>query len=177
MQINLYKKIFNEYFSSDNFVNNIDKAIKTVVSSRRLIIIGNGGSNAVASHLAEDFQKTANIPALCFSDPALITCFANDYGYDKAIAEWLKRHITDGDCLVAISSSGESKNILNAAAYASLQKVDIISLSGFKNNNTLSNKGIVNFHIPAENYGIVECYHQIIMHIILDEIVNGESNK
>jgi D-sedoheptulose 7-phosphate isomerase len=171
MQIELYKKGFNDYFNLPAVAEEINNAVQLIQQSKRIFFVGNGGSNSICSHMMEDYAKIGRIPTFSFSDAALITCFANDYGYDKAIAEWIKIHFTEGDVLVAISSSGKSPNILNAVDFVASQKGKIITLSGFNPGNPLKQKGTINFHIPLENYGIVECYHQVILHIVLDEIV------
>ncbi len=170
MQLNFYKDQFQQYFNKEaeqqmrEAVDLINKKVK------RIFFIGNGGSNAICSHMMEDYAKIAGFPTFSFSDAALITCYANDYGFEHAMAEWLKIHFTQNDLLVTISSSGESKNILNAANYAKGLGGKLITLSGFKTNNQLSSIGDINFHIPVSNYGIVECYHQVILHIILDSL-------
>lgn len=171
MQLNLYKQHFADYFNSPFAGEQILAAVHLLNKKiKRIFFIGNGGSNAICSHMMEDYMKIGGYPTFSFSDPALITCFANDYGYDNAMAEWLKLHFTENDLLVAISSSGESKNILNAVDFVKIKNGKIITLSGFKNNNSLSCRGDINFHINVANYGIVECYHQVILHIILDSL-------
>lgn len=170
MQLNLYKQVFENYFSKGIVEDQINQAVALVKKSKRIFFIGNGGSNSICSHMMEDYMKIARFPTFAFSDAPLITCFANDYGYENAMAEWLKIHFDKGDMLVAISSSGKSPNILNAVEVAKERNGNIITLSGFKQDNPLSSKGNINFHIEAENYGIVECYHQIILHVILDSL-------
>lgn len=171
MQLNLYKEQFQQYFNlvgaEQQMKDSVDLINKKV---KRIFFIGNGGSNAICSHMMEDFAKIGGFPTFSFSDAALITCFANDYGYEQAMKEWLKLHFTESDLLVAISSSGESKSILNAVELAKNLNGHIITLSGFNVNNQLSSKGDINFHIAISNYGIVECYHQVILHIILDSL-------
>jgi D-sedoheptulose 7-phosphate isomerase len=171
MQLNLYKQGFNNYFNNTEVETQINESIELVkTKAKRIFFIGNGGSNSICSHMMEDYAKIARFPTFAFSDAALITCFANDYGYENAMAEWLKLHFTEGDMLIAISSSGESKNILNAVHQAQNKDGTVITFSGFKENNTLSQLGNINFHIPINSYGIVECYHQVILHIILDSL-------
>lgn len=172
MQLDIYKKTFESYFYSAEIKKQINEAVSLVKKSKRIFFIGNGGSNSICSHMMEDYAKIGKYPTFSFSDAALITCFANDYGYENAMVEWLKIHLTSGDLLVAISSSGKSANILNATDFVRSKKADIITLSGFKTNNSLSTKGNINFHIPVENFGIVECYHQVILHVILDSLGN-----
>lgn len=171
MQLSLYKEQFAAYFNTAEAEQQIAAAIELINKKvKRIFFVGNGGSNAICSHMMEDFAKIGGYPTFSFSDATLITCFANDYGYENAMAEWMRLHFTKDDLLVAISSSGESKNILNAAAFAKNKDGYIITLSGFKEGNSLSKKGDINFHIGISNYGIVECYHQVILHIILDSL-------
>ncbi|MES1181628.1 MAG: SIS domain-containing protein, partial [Flavobacterium sp.] len=171
MQLNLYKQQFDNYFKDPAIKKGIDESVAIIKNKvKRIFFIGNGGSNSICSHMMEDFAKIAGFPTFCFSDASLITCFANDYGYERAMEEWLKLHFSENDLLVAISSSGESKNILNAAAYVKNRKGALITLTGFKPDNNLSRMGEVNFHLGISNYGIVECYHQVILHIILDSL-------
>jgi len=170
MQLNSYKSAFDTFFSDGQIANGIEKSVTLVDQAKRIIFIGNGGSNAICSHMMEDYMKIAGKPTLSFSDGALITCFANDYGYEKAIEEWIKFSFQEGDLLVAISSSGESANILNAVDAHKSKGGVVVTLSGFKKDNSLSQLGEVNFQTNVENYGIVECFHQVILHIILDEV-------
>ncbi|MCA1751427.1 MAG: SIS domain-containing protein [Flavobacteriales bacterium] len=171
MQIDSYKSAFDGFFSSAEIRGGIAEAKALLAPARRVIFIGNGGSNAICSHMMEDFMKMAGKQTLSFSDPALITCFANDYGYENALTEWINFVYQDCDVLVAISSSGESANILNAVEKHKSRGGAVITLSGFERDNSLSAKGAVNFQTPVKNYGIVECFHQVILHAILDELV------
>jgi D-sedoheptulose 7-phosphate isomerase len=170
MQLNSYKKAFDQFFSDEKIIEGISQSVELVKQAKRIIFIGNGGSNAICSHMMEDYMKIAGKPTLSFTDAALITCFANDYGYDNAMREWINFSYQKGDLLVAISSSGESANILNATEAHQVKGGKIITLSGFKRDNKLSQMGEVNFQTSVENYGIVECYHQVILHAVLDEV-------
>lgn len=170
MQINIYKQVFESYFNSESTLQELKESSALLKKSTRIFFIGNGGSNAICSHMMEDFAKIAKKPTFSFSDAALITCFSNDYGYENAMLEWLKIHFTASDTLVAISSSGNSMNILNATSFAKNEGGTILTLSGFNSENKLKKMGDINFHIPVSNYGVVECLHQVILHAILDEI-------
>ena len=170
MQLNSYKKAFDQFFADREIDDGIKQSVDLVREAKRVIFIGNGGSNAICSHMMEDYMKIAGKPTLSFTDAALITCFANDYGYENAMKEWINFSYQKGDLLVAISSSGESKNILKAVEAYQINGGKILTLSGFKRDNKLSQMGDVNFQTNVENYGIVECYHQVILHAILDEI-------
>ncbi|MFI5150091.1 MAG: SIS domain-containing protein [Bacteroidia bacterium] len=170
MQTDSYRDHFSGFFASELLRSQIEESVALIRKSKRIFFIGNGGSNSICSHMMEDFAKMGRFPTFAFSDPALITCYANDYGYENAMMEWLKIHFTEGDLLIAISSSGESKNILNSAAYINSLQGNVITLSGFKPGNALSKTGKINMYLPVSNYGIVESFHQVLLHIILDMI-------
>jgi D-sedoheptulose 7-phosphate isomerase len=161
---------FNRFFSSAELEKQMKEAVDLIKSKKRIFFLGNGGSNSICSHMMEDFGKMGRFRTFAFSDPALITCYANDYGYEKAMEEWLKLHMDADDLLIAISSSGNSMNIRNAAGFATSIGADVITLSGFKPENALRNMGKINFYLDADSYGIVESYHAVILHIILDTI-------
>jgi D-sedoheptulose 7-phosphate isomerase len=173
----LYEKYqieFSKYFNSEEIKNNLELSIdlfkKTKQESPNVFFIGNGGSNSICSHMMEDFAKIQKFKTFSFSDPSLITCYSNDYGYENAIEEWIKIYFQKNDILVSISSSGKSPNILNATQYASKLSNRILTFSGFEENNPLSKLGNINFYLPINNYGIVECFHQVLLHTILDSI-------
>jgi len=137
----------------------------------RVIFIGNGGSAGIASHLATDLSKNGGVPACCFSDASLMTCLANDFGFEQWLAHALRLNARPNDCLVAISSSGRSKNILNAVAQARRTKLDVITLSGMKTDNPLRKLGAINFWVDSHSYNIVETTHQFWMMAAIDLIV------
>ncbi len=172
--INKYENHFQLFFSDSEIKNNIIKSVELInknSTDSRIFFLGNGGSNSICSHMMEDFAKILRIPTFSFSDPALITCFANDYGYENAMKEWISIHLKPGDILVSISSSGESKNIINATNFAKDKNIKIITLTGFSKDNTLSKIGDINFYLNSNSYGIIECFHQTILHIILDALI------
>ncbi len=170
MQLNTYKQKFDEFFNSEQIKQEIQQAVGIIKQKRRIFFIGNGGSNAICSHMMEDFAKMLNYESFAFSDAALITCFSNDYGYENAMAEWLKVYYKPDDVLIAISSSGNSPNINNAVDYAVSVNKNVITLTGFKHDNKLRMKGSINFYLDSSSYGIVECFHAVIIHAILDTI-------
>jgi D-sedoheptulose 7-phosphate isomerase len=170
MQIDIYKSFFNNYFESENFKINFKIALDILSNVEKIFFIGNGGSMSICSHMMQDFAKIANYKTFSFSDPSLITCFSNDFGYENALSEWLKLYIVKNDLLIAISSSGNSMNIINAVTTARKLKAKVVTLSGFKEDNKLRKLGDANFYLPIENYGVVECFHQVILHSLLDEI-------
>jgi len=143
----------------------------------KIFFIGNGGSAAIASHMAIDFWKNLGIPAMSFNDNSLLTCISNDFGYENVFAKPIEFFAGKNDILFAISSSGNSRNILKGAEAMLAKKGRVITLSGFKENNPLSSKGICNFYVPAHEYGSVEVIHQYICHFIFDTIMEHKSKR
>ena len=140
----------------------------------KIYIIGNGGSAATASHMVNDLGvglkrrgiKNFDIESLNDNTP-VCTVIANDIGYKNILYMQLKNRIKKGDVLIALSCSGNSKNILKGVKYAKKQKATIIGLTGF-DGGKLNELSDVEFHIPtAKNeYGLVEDAHMILDHII-----------
>ena len=134
----------------------------------KIMFVGNGGSAGIASHLAIDFSKNGGLRSLAFNDPAALTCLGNDLGYQNVFAKQLDFHARAGDLLVAISSSGQSPNILAAVAMARKRQADVITFSGFDERNDLRRAGDVNFYVRSSEYGFVEIAHLSLCHAILD---------
>lgn len=147
------------------FVSFLQKASR---SGGKIIVIGNGGSAGIASHFATDLLKTIGLPALTLFDSNMMTCLSNDYGYEEVFSSQLKKILKPEDVLVAISSSGNSLNILNAAQTALEKKAALITLSGFKKDNHLRKTGDLNIWLNKEDYGLVESGHFFILHTIVD---------
>jgi phosphoheptose isomerase len=137
----------------------------------RVIFIGNGGSAGIASHLAIDLSKNAAVPAACFSDASMMSCLANDYGFEEWLAHAMRLNARAGDCLVAISSSGRSKNILNAVAKARAMEIDVITMSGMSPDNPLRELGLINYWADSRSYNIVETAHQFWMMAAIDLVI------
>jgi D-sedoheptulose 7-phosphate isomerase len=169
MLIESYNKVYNEYFTSRDFLDEYESALELLKGKKRMFFVGNGGSNSICSHMMQDFAKIGGFQTWTFSDPSLVTCFSNDYGYESAMKEWLSIYMEKDDVLIAISSSGNSANINNAVDYAKGVGAHVVALTGFDAGNKLNGKGQVNFYIDSHSYGIVECFHQVILHAILDE--------
>ena len=133
-----------------------------------IMFIGNGGSAGLASHLAIDFSKNGRLRSLAFNDASALTCLGNDLGYKNVFAKQLEFHARAGDLLIAISSSGQSANILAAVERARAAKVGVITLSGFARDNKLRRTGDLNFYVRSSEYGFVEVAHLALCHAILD---------
>ncbi len=149
----------------------VDLIFKAHENKGKIIIAGNGGSAAMASHVSVDFTKAANIRAINFNEADLITCFANDYGYENWIASALKVYADPNDLVILVSSSGKSTNILNAAITAKEMGLDTITFSGFSSNNHLKNLGTINFWVDSDSYNIVEMTHHIWLLGIVEQLI------
>ncbi|TSA11940.1 MAG: SIS domain-containing protein [Deltaproteobacteria bacterium] len=143
-------------------------------AGNKLFFIGNGASAAISSHMATDFWKNGGIRAIAFNDGALLTCMGNDYGYDLVFAKPIEMFADAGDVLIAISSSGQSPNILKGVAAAREQHCRVITLSGFQPDNPLRSLGDYNFYVTANNYGPVEILHHSICHCLLDAVYHHQ---
>jgi D-sedoheptulose 7-phosphate isomerase len=138
-------------------------------NNKKVFIFGNGGSSAIASHIALDLSNIAKIKTFNFNDASLITCFSNDFGYEN----WMKKTIDiygeKNDILLVISSSGESKNIIKACLSAKKKNFDqVITFTGFKKNNAVRKLGDVNFWVNSKSYNFIENIHQILLLSIVD---------
>lgn len=145
--------------------------METQINGRKVMIAGNGGSAAIASHCAVDFTKNARIRCINFSDIGLVTCFSNDYGYEHWLEKALGFYADDGDVSILISSSGKSHNMLKAAEYASRRKLNLVTFTGFAADNPLRALGTLNFWVNSYAYNVVEMTHQIWLLAVCDLII------
>jgi D-sedoheptulose 7-phosphate isomerase len=152
--------------------NDISKLSELVNNASQVILIGNGGSNAIASHIAVDYVKFLNKKSLAFSDPSMLTAFMNDCGTEYAYKEYIRNMHQDGGLVILISSSGNSLNIYFAAEYCKCNNIDFVILTGFKEDNsvraTFGNHAKLEYWVNSNSYGTVECVHQIFLHMIVD---------
>ena len=166
-----YNKSIYELINNVN-VNLVEQSVqliqKSINNKSKVYIVGNGGSASIASHVSVDFTKVARVPSFTFNNSNLITCFANDYGYENWVVEAVKAYTNINDLMILISSSGTSKNIVNAAQYCKDNNIDLITLSGFTKDNPLSTLGNVNFHIESTEYNYIEMSHHIILVALVD---------
>jgi len=173
-----YKKYFFHYTGSiskllkkvdtDLINDSVNLIANAKNNNNKIYIIGNGGSASIASHVSVDFSKVAKVKCSTFNNANLITCFANDYKYENWVVEAIKAYTSKKDLFILISSSGTSKNIVNAAQYCKKNNINLITLSGFKKNNPLSQSGNINFHVESDDYNFIEMTHHIILVSIVD---------
>lgn len=171
---NFLKEITSQINNIDDFkIARLAKFLKKKNKSK-IFIAGNGASASIASHVATDLSKSAGFTASTFNESNLITCLSNDYGYKNWIKEALKIYTKKNDIVILISSSGMSKNIIEAAKYCKTKKIPLISLSGFSKKNNLNRYGKFKFHVNSNNYNVVETCHLIILLNIVENLLKSK---
>lgn len=167
-QIELYKAGIQE-----KLIEFYEHCLKVKADGNQLFFAGNGASAAIASHAAVDFTKQGKIVASTFNDADLITCFANDFGYENWIAQSLAHYAKPGDSVILISCSGKSPNVVNASKYAKEAGINVISFTGFDENNPLKNQSDISFWVDSKAYNIIEGIHMIWMTTVVDMLVGN----
>jgi D-sedoheptulose 7-phosphate isomerase len=174
-----YEQINNKAKSvNSNKLIELSKLIRsTKLNSGKIIIVGNGGSAAIASHVAIDLTKAVNIRSINFNEASLLTCFSNDYGYENWVEKALDFYADNNDIVILISSSGQSKNIINGAMKAIEMKLPLITLTGFSAENPLNKLGDINFWVDSSTYNIVESIHQMWLLSVIDYLIEKDSSE
>ena len=179
---NYFSNYFNHLYNCFQAVNSADliQAAKLAFSAhqqkRKIVCVGNGGSAAMASHVTVDFTKAAGMRAINFNEADLLTCFANDYGYQHWVAKALEFYADKGDLVILISSSGQSPNMLNGAKQAREMGLPILTLSGFRSDNRLRTLGNVNLWVDSTAYNIVEMTHHVWLLAIIDYLIEQKQD-
>ena len=148
-----------------------DIFLNTSKKKGKILIFGNGGSSAIASHVSVDLTKNARIRTVNFNEADLITCFSNDYGYDRWVEKSVDFYADKNDTLVLISSSGKSKNMLNACKAAKRKKIKVISFTGHLKQNPLSRIADLSLWVHSKAYNFVENTHQVWLLTVCDLII------
>jgi D-sedoheptulose 7-phosphate isomerase len=160
-------KEYIETLQSAHMGNEFEKFKEAFEKYPRVIILGNGGSNSVASHISQDYMKFHGKKVSILSDPSMLTMLTNDFGYEKAYQKFLEYYVEQDTLVVIMSSGGESKNMLRCLEWCELNKVPYGVLTGFAPDNTLRTRAtnsLWNYYINSDDYGVVECVHQIFLH-------------
>jgi len=146
-------------------------------AGRKVMVLGNGGSAAIASHMQTDLAHSLKIRALIFTEPSTLTAQANDHGYETAFANLVDLWAETEDLVVAISSSGKSPNILNGCAAGKAHGARLLTFSGFRPDNPLRAMGDLNFYVASTAYGPVESAHAVLIHHLTDLILATVSSE
>jgi len=178
-EIDFLKKYFNnlknlldneKYFEDLIKVKNILK--KTHQEGKKTLIFGNGGSAAIASHFSVDLTKNARVRCTNYNESDLLTCFSNDYGYERWVEKAIEFYGDSGDSLILISAGGNSPNMTNGAKQARKQNIkNIITFTGNDKENKLSQLGDINFWVNSKAYNHIENVHQILLLSLVDLII------
>lgn len=179
---NYFKSIAHGLEDSKYYINQIhsepqiffqtikDNLKKIRETGNKIYFFGNGASAAFANHMALDFSKNGKILSRSLSDSALLTALSNDYSYENAMVEFLKiEGVTEADLIITISSSGNSPNIISVLNFCKENSIKSLALSGLKKDNKSISLADYSIYVPMKTYGMVECIHQIFLHLILDE--------
>lgn len=175
-----------------NFIDN-EKNIKainnaanlmseSIMTNGKIISCGNGGSMCDAMHFAEELtgkfrDERKPLPAIAISDPSHITCVGNDYGFEHIFSKYIDGLGNSNDVLLAISTSGNSKNILKATQSAKKKKMKVIALTG-NHGGKLSEISDVEIRVPHIGYSDrIQEIHIKIIHIIILLIENKIKNE
>ena len=173
-----FKSLIN--FNSDEIKKKLSRLKKIIINTKKngkkILIFGNGGSAAIASHFSVDLTKNAKIRCTNYNESDLITCFSNDFGYEN----WIKMAINyfgdKGDVLIVISSSGKSRNIINACTAAKKKRFSkIITLTGHSANNSVKKHGDINLWVDSKAYNYIENIHQFWLLSLVDLVI-GKTN-
>ena len=182
-------KFLDEYFDDLNKLINFNSDeikkklinlkkifITTKKNKKKILIFGNGGSAAIASHFSIDLTKNAKIRCTNYNESDLITCFSNDYGYERWVEMAIRYYGNKGDVLIVISSSGKSKNIINGCIAAKKKKfLKIITLTGHSMHNPVKKLGDINLWINSKAYNYIENIHQFWLLSLVDLVI-GKKN-
>ena len=162
--------------SQDQCIQDLIKVKNILIETNKLgkktLIFGNGGSAAIASHFSVDLTKNARIRCTNYNESDLLTCFSNDFGYERWVEKAIEYYADPGDSLILISASGSSKNMLNGCEAAKRKKIkNIITLTGHSKDNPLRAKGDINFWVNTKAYNHIENIHQILLLSLVDLII------
>lgn len=159
----------------------VSRAVEIVASLKgsrgKALLIGNGGSAAIASHMQNDLCKAVGVRAMVFNEAPLLMALANDDGYHTVFHQPVGLWADAGDLLIAISSSGESENVVKAATLAVEKRCRVLTFTGFKPTNRLRQLGDVNIYVPASDYGCVEMAHSVVGHCITDLAIKRQRGQ
>lgn len=175
----LINKGLNNTVITDDNNNDItmDHALETWANHAELVrtktrgllfFCGNGASATMAEHMSHDWFQNAVINTTTCAETSHITAISNDISYENVFSYRVNRILSEKDIFIGISSSGNSKNIINALLAAKDKGAYTISLSGKDCNNTLRRIGDLNFYVPLKTYGEVETAHALVLHMALD---------
>ena len=164
--------------SNEKIIDQLGKVadlIKVInAKENKVLIFGNGGSAAISSHVSVDLTKNAGVRCVNCNEADLITCFSNDYGYERWVEKAVDFYGDEGDLLIVISSSGSSKNMLNGVKAARNGNFNaVVTFTGFADENPLRQLGDINLWVDSKAYNFIENIHQVWLLAIVDLIIGS----
>lgn len=170
------QKVLNDFMSSDVTINNIEKVAdlmaNAIKNGKKIISCGNGGSHCDAMHFAEELSgryrdNRKSLAAIAISDPSHISCVGNDYGFDYIFSRFIEGLGNEGDVLLGISTSGNSKNIINATQAAREKGMKVVVFSG-KDGGKLAGMADIEIRVPHFGYADrIQEIHIKVIHILI----------
>jgi len=174
--------VLSEFISSEEAITSIEKAgeimTESIKNGGKIISFGNGGSMSDAMHFAEEMtgkfrDERKSLPAIAISDPAHITCTANDYGFESIFSRFIESMGQKADVALAISTSGNSPNVVKAVEAAAKKGMKTIALTG-KDGGRLAKMADVEIRVPYDGYSDrIQEIHIKVVHILIDLIEEG----
>ena len=146
-------------------------ALEVRAAKGKMMFAGNGASASISEHGAVDFTKQGGVRGVTFHDPNLMTCFANDFGYDHWVAKAIEHYADPGDAVVLISTSGRSPSVVNAAHTARRMGLKVVAFTGRDADNPLKAAADLNFWVPSNAYNVVENLHSIWLTATIDYLI------
>ena len=172
-------KVLDQFLSNDQNLSQIDAAAQlmsdAINNGGKIFSCGNGGSHCDAMHFAEELtgryrENRKALPAIAISDPSHISCVSNDFGFDFIFSRYIEGLGNEGDVLLCISTSGNSKNVLRAAEMARQKKMKVVALTG-KNGGELADLVDVEIRVPHMGYADrIQEIHIKVIHILIQLI-------
>ena len=163
--------ISGEILSLEEGSNHAIEMINEIAfSSKKVMLGGNGGSSAIVSHVQNDLSEPAGVRSMIFTEEAVLTARANDYGYGSVFERPIELWAEPEDLVVTVSSSGQSENIIRALRIARKKKCKLITFSGFKPDNPSRYLGDINFYVDSNVYGYVEIAHMSLVHYLTGRV-------
>ncbi len=166
-----YKKLAFQDSTYTNLIAFKELALEVKSSGRKMMFTGNGASAAISAHGAVDFTKQGGVRGITFNEADLITCFANDYGYDQWMAKAIEFYGDEGDVVVLTSVSGTSPSVVEAAKYAKSRGMKVVTFTGKTADNELRQLGDINFWVDSRAYNIVEGIHMMWLTTVVDMVI------
>lgn len=166
-----YARALSEGGVNDKLVAFHDLAVTTRAAGAKLMFAGNGASASIAAHARVDFIKHGRVQAIDFNEPNLITCLANDFGFENFVAKALELCANPSDVLVLISVSGRSPNVVKAARAARERGLKVVSFTGCAPDNPLRQLSNIDFWLDSRAYNVVECMHMVWLTTVIDMLV------